>query len=60
MRAVAACADIPGLLTINELLLSDLTDYPTTTLVEREAGEQFTLVIRADLNRLTRFVEESG
>ncbi|MGM9319663.1 hypothetical protein [Deinococcus aquaticus] len=51
---------IPGLLTINDLLLSDMTDYPTTTLAEREAGERFTLVIRADLDRLTRSVEGSG
>lgn len=40
---------IPGLAAINALLLSDLTDYPTTTLAERTAAEKFTLTINADL-----------
>lgn len=39
---------IPGLAAINALLLSDLTDYPTT-LAERTAAETFTLTINADL-----------
>ena len=40
---------IPGLAAINAMLLSDLTDYPTTTLAERTAAETFTLTINADL-----------
>ncbi|MCD0166965.1 antitoxin Xre/MbcA/ParS toxin-binding domain-containing protein [Deinococcus sp. 12RED42] len=40
---------IPGLMAVNNLLLSDLADYPTTTLAERTAAATFTLTINADL-----------
>ncbi|MCD0155812.1 hypothetical protein [Deinococcus sp. 6GRE01] len=47
--AYALAHGIPGLAAINALLLSDLTDYPTTTHAERTAAETFTLTINADL-----------
>jgi hypothetical protein len=51
---------IPGLLAINTLLLSDMTDYPTTTYDERKAGENFELVINVDLGKFTARVNSSA